>query len=149
MPLSHRATLARIAALGVALAVTFARPSRADEADAGAGHLVASMQCDRAAEPGRVRCSVEARADAGAIAWGDVQIVDVPSFITPLKGRIGVSDATTREPSAWRWALALVARQTGQGRVHARVRLLHCEDAEKARCVPVVLEVTAQVSVGR
>ncbi|MCA9584360.1 MAG: hypothetical protein KC657_03280 [Myxococcales bacterium] len=149
MPISPRATLAHVAVVGATIAVTLVRPAWADAPDAGAEHLVATMECDRAAEPGRVRCSVEARADGGAIVWGDVQIVDVPSFITPLKGRIGVSDATTREPSAWRWALALVARQTGQGRVHARVRLLHCADADKTRCVPVVREVTAQLSVGR
>jgi hypothetical protein len=37
----------------------------AGEASASEPPLSATMQCDRATEPGRVRCSVEARATGG------------------------------------------------------------------------------------
>lgn len=145
MVVSPRATLTlSLACLASVLGAP--RGARGAEPEA---RVDASMSCERAVEPGRIRCAVDARISKGAIAWGDVQLVDVPSFLTPLKGRISAADATTREPMAYRWALALVARQAGQGRVHGRVRLVVCEDAAHTRCVTSLSEVTAQVSVGR
>lgn len=104
------------------------------------------MSCEKIGQPGRVRCEVEARVAAGTvIRWGDVEITSVPSFVTPLRGRIGPREATTREDDAWRWAFALAAREKGTGEVQARVRLVTCVGA---KCAPRQLPVTAKVHVG-
>lgn len=120
----------------------------------------ASMQCDRASEPGRVRCTVEARIEGGrTIAWADVELLSLPDFASALKGRIGPQDALARDATSTKWALGLVARRSGQGEVHARVRLVACEAARAPssspdagagpppRCAPVTVEVKAQVTV--
>src|SRR4051812_42447318 len=85
--------------LGAVIAtLAIAAPSRADEPPPAPAH--ASMQCDRAIEPGRVRCSVEVHADPGrSIAWADVVIVSLPDFASALKGRIGREDTTVKEPA--------------------------------------------------
>ena len=105
--------------------------------------------CERIQQPGRVRCEVEVRvpasSTASAIRWGDIEIVQVPAFVVPLKGRIGPRDATTREPELWRWAFALAAREKGSGDVSARVRVVMCK-AE--RCATRVVPVSAHVAVG-
>ena len=118
----------------------------------------ASMQCDRASEPGRVRCTVEARIEGGrTLAWADVEILSLPDFASALKGRIGPQDALSRDATSTKWALALVARRGGQGEARARVRVVACDAAPPApsggpapspRCSPVVVEVKAMVSVG-
>ena len=130
--------------LVVALAaLTGGRPFYA-AADAGSGQ--ATMTCDRVATPGRVRCEVSARVEAGeTITWGDVVLVQVPLFAEALRGRIGPSDATVKEPSTWRWALALAARGKGRGEVQGRVRLVVCRDKT---CLPRELPVAGQVVVG-
>jgi hypothetical protein len=111
--------------------------------------LTATMQCDRAAEAGRVRCSIEARAgDGRTIGWADAVLLSLPDFASALKGRIGHADATSREASHIRWALGLVARRAGQGEARARVRAVVCEAAAPSRCVPVTVEVHAIVVVG-
>ncbi len=104
------------------------------------------MTCEHVDAPGRVRCDVEARVGAGeTIAWGDVVLVKTPDFASALRGRIGPHDATTREPDAWRWALALVARDRGSGEVQGRVRLVVCRDK---RCTPREIGVAGRVVVG-
>lgn len=115
--------------------------------------LTASMQCDRAAEPGRVKCSVEAKATGGrSIAWADVAIVELPDLASALKGRIGPADATSRDTASQRWAFGLVARKTGEGEARARVRAVVCEpgatDAGAPKCAPVTIDVRAVVHVG-
>lgn len=106
-----------------------------------------SMQCDRAGEPGRVRCSVEVRAQEGlAISWAEVEIVGVPEFAVPLRGRLGPSDAASKEPTRWRFPLALVSRRLGRGEVSARVRTVEC-NAEK-RCVTREAQVKTEMVVG-
>jgi hypothetical protein len=108
--------------------------------------LTASVTCAAVAEPGRVRCDVDARIDAGTITWADVEILGVPDLATPLKGRIGPREATLREPTAWRFALALVAKRPGRGTLVLRVRAVAC-DANDA-CTPLVAEVRGEVQVG-
>ena len=114
----------------------------------------ASMQCDRASEPGRIRCAVEVRIEGGrTIAWADVEILSLPEFASALKGRIGPQDAVSRDATSTRWALGLVARRSGQGDVRARVRVVACDrpsapDAGPSRCVPVTAQVKAQITVG-
>lgn len=110
----------------------------------------ASMQCDRVGEPGRVKCSVEARTRAGlTLSWADVQLVELPDFTSALKGRIGPSDAVVREGTLQKWAFALVARRPGEGEARARVRVVVCADADGGpHCAPHALDVKAVVKVG-
>src|SRR5579863_9894492 len=123
---AYRGARLVVAALGAALLAAASAPAGADEPP-----VHASMQCERAAEPGRVKCSIEARVEPGprapSIAWADVAIVELPDFAAALKGRLGREDATARDPSGWRWAFALVARRAGQGEAKARVRFVVCE----------------------
>jgi hypothetical protein len=109
------------------------------------------MQCDRASEPGRVRCSVETRIEGGrTLAWADVELLALPDFASALKGRIGPQDAVARDATSAKWALALVAKRPGQGEVRARVRVVACDGGAASRpprCAPVTVEVKAQVTV--
>lgn len=107
------------------------------------------MQCDRASEPGRVRCAVEAHALGDrTIAWADVALVDLPDFTSALKGRLGPADATAHDASSQRWAFGLVAKKPGSGEARARVRLVLCEGDAGTKCAPVSLDVVATVHVG-
>lgn len=107
------------------------------------------MQCERAGEPGRVRCSIEAQAEAGrTIAWADAVLVSLPEFATALKGRIGREDATVREPGLVKWAFGVVARRGGQGEAKAKVRLVTCDAAAPSRCAPVTVDVHTILVVG-
>jgi hypothetical protein len=126
----------------IALVLAVARPAAAD----GAAPLRATMSCDPAADVGRVRCEVEARAAPGStIAWGDVVILRVPPIATALRGRVGPHDASVREPSLWRWTFALVARLRGSGGLGVKVRVVVCEEEV---CGPREVEVAAQLQVG-
>jgi len=134
-----RSLLLRVALAALTAGTPFPVP-----ADAGDGQ--ASMTCERIAIPGRVRCEVSAHVEGGeTISWGDVVLVQVPPFAEALRGRIGPGDATVKEPSTWRWALALVARGKGSGEVQGRVRLVVCHDKT---CLPRELPVAGQVVVG-
>ena len=105
------------------------------------------MQCDRAGEPGRVRCSVEVHALEGlGISWAEVEIIGVPEFAVPLRGRLGPSDAASKEPARWRFPLALASRRVGRGEVTARVRTVEC-NADK-RCVTREALVKTEMVVG-
>lgn len=123
------------------------------EARAEDAAVTASMQCERVAEAGRVKCSIEARARGGrSIAWADVVLVSLPDFMSALKGRLGPTDATYRDPSAQKWAFGLIARKPGEGEAEARVRLVVCApvaaDAAAPKCTPMTLEVRTLVHVG-
>jgi len=135
--------LAYASALSWAL---FALPANADEP----APLQATLTCDRAAEPGRVRCSVEARvAEGRTIAWGDVAVLQLPDFAAALKGRIGPGDATAREGATTKFAFGLVAKKAGQGEARVRVRVVACEGAAEApKCTPLMVEVRGTLSVG-
>jgi hypothetical protein len=121
--------------IALALAASVTGEARADapaESD-----LKASMQCDRAGEPGRVRCTVEARLEGGrTLAWADIEILSLPEFASPLKGRIGPQDALARDATSSKWALGLVARRAGQGEARARVRVVACEAPRTGRAEP-------------
>ena len=140
----HRAPYRFCYASALAIGV-LAAPASAQEP----APLQASMACDRAAEPGRVKCSIEAKVDATrTIAWGDVAILQLPEFATALKGRIGASDATARDPTSTKWAFGLVAKKAGQGEARARVRVVACDAAQPTKCAPLTIEVRAMLSVG-
>jgi hypothetical protein len=127
--------------------VVLAPTTATAEVDAGAdpGALRATVVCDQPAAPGRLRCDVEARGRQGTVRWADVEVVRAPSFITPLRGRVGPREATTRESDLWRWSLGLAARDRGEGDVTVRVRAVLCEgDA----CTPEEVVVSGHVKVG-
>lgn len=145
-------------------ALGLAAPRAGAEGPASSPPLVATMQCERVAEPGRVKCSIEAKlppVDAGgggaattrSIAWADVALIELPDFTAALKGRIGSADATARDANRQTWAFGLVARKAGEGEAKARVRAVVCEastspNARAPRCTPVTVDVKALVHVG-
>jgi hypothetical protein len=111
--------------------------------------LEATMQCERAIEPGRVRCSIEARVVEGrSLAWADVVIVSLPELAAALKGRIAREDSVARDASSAKWAFGLVAKRAGQGEVRARVRAVTCEGFSGQKCTPVVVDVHTLINVG-
>ena len=131
-------------ALGFAFA--FFIPSREAHAQ-GAPALAVVAQCDRASEPGRVRCGVDVRPPPGErLVWVDVVVVKVPSFSAPLRGRVGPLEATAKDPTGYRFALALVARATGKGELGLRVRAVVCSD--KTGCRTLEAEPLTEVTVG-
>jgi hypothetical protein len=148
--------VAAMAGIGARATVAGAQPTPDSD-------VKATMQCDRASEPGRVRCTVDVRIEGGrTIAWADVEILALPDFASALKGRIGPQDALSRDATSTKWAFALVARRAGQGEARARVRAVACEapravpsaapsasaSAPTPRCAPTTIEVRAQVTVG-
>jgi hypothetical protein len=110
----------------------------------------ATMACERAAEAGRVRCSAEVRTEGGrTIAWSDLTLLQLPDFVSALKGRVGQADATARDASSTKWAFGLVARRAGQGEARARIRVVVCEGGTgPQRCAPFTTEVRAMINVG-
>lgn len=144
---------AGLSLLGIGAAVVLLASARAAAETPQEPALRATMTCDRVAEPGRVRCSVEARVpETRALGWADVVVLDVPELASPLKARVGAESVTARQPGAVSWAFALVARRAGRGEARARVRAVSCEriadGGASERCVPVSVEVRAEVVVG-
>ena len=104
------------------------------------------MECAHVSEPGRVRCEVEVKAPAGAVLrWADLVVTKAPPFVTPLRARVGPLEASAREETVWRWAIALAARARGAGELAARIRLVTCV---KDVCAPTEIEARGEVVVG-
>lgn len=97
------------------------------------GPVNVTVQCEPVTEPGRVRCTAEARTDEMTMSWGDVVIESVPEHVQPLKARLGPEDAPVREPNFWRWTFAVVAKRAGQGDMKVQLRLVVCQ---KTQCRP-------------
>jgi hypothetical protein len=134
--------------VAAAVAVGLLLQVDAASAEPTAESVSATMTCEHPAEPGRVKCAVEARAGAGQIlSWADVVLVELPDFTAALKGRIGPDDASAHEPGREAWAFALVARRTGSGEVVARVRAVVCTSLN-TKCQSSTVVVRAAVRVG-
>jgi hypothetical protein len=114
-------------------------------ASADEGGVRATLQCEHAAAPGRVRCDAELRTTRGAVRWADVAVIETPDFVSPLKGRVGPRDATARETDLWRWGLGLVGRDRGEGDVVTRIRAVVCEGD---RCHAEESTASAHVVIG-
>jgi hypothetical protein len=136
--------LLRAASLAPLVALVAVPRVRAD-ADAGP-RATAKIECAHTQEPGRVRCEVEARVPVGLVLkWADLVVTSTPPFAQALRARVGPLDASLREDTVWRWAIALAARARGSGELAARVRLVVCAgDA----CAPEEIAVKAPVLVG-
>ncbi len=132
--------------LGLTIAVSVPGPyARASSAEAPT--VVAQVQCDKATEPGRVRCGVDVRpTERQRLVWADVAVVRAPSFSSALRGRVGPGEATARDVAGYRFALALVARINGKGPLVLRVRAVTCADGDGCRASSV--EVSTELSVG-
>jgi|GEM_PF-2837233 len=131
---------ARGAGFGRALVDEPARPAE----DAGDAGVQATLACERAPAPGRVRCEVEIRASSGTLAWGDVIVTSAAPSLTPLRARIGAPEATMSTASLWRFTLAVAAKQRGTARLEAKVRLVHCQGD---RCEPRTFPIQADVVI--
>jgi hypothetical protein len=135
-----------VAILVSAVAFVVATPALS-AADGTEPRPTATLTCLHAAEPGRVRCEIEARPPAGGaiLKWADAVLVSAPAFVTLLRARAAPADATTHEDTVWRWAIALAARSRGSGDVEARVRMVSCVHEA---CVPSEVTVRANLVVG-
>jgi len=81
--------------------------------------LHASATCAPAAKPGRIRCRAVLelpldRVAATRIAWAELRVVGGHASVTPLRGRLGVFDAETREDSRVVWSFSVAASATGE-----------------------------------
>ena len=132
------------------IALLVVAPASAEPNAEPAEVLKATLQCDRAPEPGRVRCTVEARtAPTRTLQWADVVLVELPDFTQALKGRLAPSDSIARDPTSERWAFGLVAKKSGEGDAKVRVRAVVCEgDPKRDRCTPITVDASATVHVG-
>jgi hypothetical protein len=93
-----------------------------------------------------VRCEVEVRVPEGTVLkWADVVVTKTPPFASALRGRVGPLEASAREDTVWRWAIALAARARGTGDLSVRLRIVACV---KAACAPSELEASGAVVVG-
>jgi hypothetical protein len=128
------------------LALAGRPPAPSSDGGASQTSATATVDCPRAAGPGRVRCEVEARPPSGAvIKWADVEVLTTPPFATPLRARVGPGEASVREEAGWHWTLALAARGRGTGEIGVRVRLVSCVHDV---CTPSEVPATAALAVG-
>jgi hypothetical protein len=79
------------------------------------------------------------------LKWADVVVTKTPPFAQALRARVGPLEASAREDTVWRWAMALAARARGSGELGARIRIVACV---KDACTPSELEAKADVVVG-
>jgi hypothetical protein len=107
--------------------------------------LSVKLECERLLAPGRLRCTVET-ASTAAIQWADLQIVETPAFLQPLRGRLALSEGEVRQPQGIRWQFAAVAKSAAEGDMTVRVRALVCNADQ---CLPETALATAHVVVGR
>lgn len=110
--------------------------------------LSTELACERAAGPGRVRCSLSVEAAPGfRLTWVDALVVQSPSFARPLRSRIPqrVSGKETQAEVL----LALVASRTGTGSLTVRARAVLCPLVGAGACRPATRDATAVVEVAR
>ena len=86
------------------------------------------------------------RVPAGTVLkWADVVVTKAPPFASALRARVGPLEASVREDTVWRWAIALAARARGTGELAVRVRIVSCV---KDACVPSELDAGGEIVVG-
>jgi hypothetical protein len=107
--------------------------------------ITATVSCDAAEGPGKVRCRVTTTATGGKIRWGDVMVLSAPDFAPALRTRLGPADATRHADDGAEFALALLARSAGVGKLRVVARGVICG---RRGCLTVTTEATADVRVG-
>jgi len=142
-------SVALLACIAPAAAAPATSPSKASRAAPARVNSESRMDCDRTAAPGRVRCTVEIRLrEPGArLAWADVELLALPPFAVPLRGRLGPEDVVSKDSEAQRWAFAVLAKERGKGVLRARLRFVVCDQGDR-RCVPYVEPLQAELTVG-
>ncbi|MCA9595038.1 MAG: hypothetical protein KC776_17090 [Myxococcales bacterium] len=125
------------------LIVLFALPAAAAEPEA----VDARLACRQEASPGRVLCELEVEARQGQLTWADAVVTSAPDMATPLRARVGPSQATARTPTRIRLPLSLAASREGRAKLSVRARWVLCPGGKRS-CVPGHRTVTAEVVVG-
>ena len=129
--------------LALAFALVFASPLRADEPS-----LRANLSCPPASGPGRIVCELTARATRGQLVWSDALVVRAPAFARPLRSRL-VAQLVSSGANGGAWAkLALVASDTGEGKLELLARGVICHDGSAGEtCAAVQAPVTVELRV--
>lgn len=79
----------------------------------------ASATCAPSNKPGRIRCRAVLelpldRATSTRIGWAEVRITSAHASITPLRGRLGVLDAESRDDARVVWSFSVAAASVGE-----------------------------------
>jgi hypothetical protein len=136
-------------AVGIASALVAAALLGAARAGADPSALGARLACQPEAAPGRVLCELEVEVDGGRLEWADVLVVQAPRFARPLRSRVGPRQALSRSEHGMRLPIALVATESGDGRVTVLARAVECDPASGARsCLSLVARTSAPIHVG-
>jgi hypothetical protein len=106
--------------------------------------LEVTAECEPSHALGRQKCVILASTSAN-IQWADVQVLETPAFVQPLRGRLSMESSDNRAANAVRWSLGLVARAEGSGITKVRVRAVLCT-AEVCSPVSVIASATISVS---
>ncbi len=107
----------------------------------------ARLSCRPEAGPGRVLCELEVEArGALRLSWADGLVVHSPEFASPLRSRVGKSQASAKTPARLRLPIALAATSAGEGQLEVSARWVVCR-AETA-CESGQTLAKAQVRVG-
>lgn len=113
--------------------------------------IEADLSCARRPDPGRVGCelSVESGSERQVLKWVDGLVVEVPSFLEPLRARI-TTELPTEGKARATVPLAFWASELGRGVVRIEVRAVLCPigDKDSKRCAPVLVRISKQVTVG-
>ena len=110
-----------VACFGVAAALaTVAQAEPAPPASA-------RLSCRPEAGPGRVLCELEVEASSAfRLSWADSLVVRSPEFASPLRARVGPSQASAKTPTRLRLPIALAATSAGEGQLEVSARWVVC-----------------------
>lgn len=100
------------------------------------------------AGPGRILCELTTHAAQGKLVWSDALVVRAPAFARPLRSRL-VAQFATPAASGGAWAkLALVATESGAGKLELLARGVICHDGPAGEwCAPVQAKVSVDLQV--
>jgi hypothetical protein len=131
-------------------AVCFALLSAAPSARAGGPPLEASLSCESARAPGRVRCTLRISAAGGPrLDWADALVLETPAFARALLARVAARDVQAGQGTV-KVPLALVLEGPGRGVVRVRARAVLCRaDAGRERCFPATRDTEVELIAER
>jgi hypothetical protein len=138
-------------ALAASLAAPFTARATPAAAPAEPSILYASVTCAPAPKPGRIRCraALELPLDTTAVrrlVWGELVVVAAGSGVVPLRGRLGILDADTRDEQRITWSFSVAAAEVGERTLDVVLRGT-LEERAGATVTPVVRAVRATVKV--